>query len=225
LPLTATGTYTTYVQLLAGTINSPYEETRLRVYDEVGTVLLDMYDYANLDAETEWKRATFEAFTAGNYYIQINREGNLAAKYSLSVHPSVANGLIQNDDNELNDEKSMATPITLAEASADINGSVNITDITDSDDWYKLPLTTTGIYTTYVQLLAGTINSPYEETRLRVYDEVGTVLLDMYQYANLDAADENLTQTFIVNSNGNYYIQVYREDNIATKYTLNISKQ
>ena len=94
LSVSKAGTYTTYIEMLAGTADAGGHETVLYVYDEYENLLLTIYDYGNLDSAGEWKRATFEALNAGNYYIRIIREYDAAAKYTLSVHPSVANGLV-----------------------------------------------------------------------------------------------------------------------------------
>ena len=225
LPISNTGTYTVYFNLLAGTYStsSNFKSTSLIIYDEFGTVLMHIGSgFGSLDAAGEWDRQTFEANTAGNYYININRQENKAAKYNFTILPSVANGYVQDEEGEKNDVIAMATPITLAQASAEINGSINMTDITDTDDWYKLPISNTGTYTIYGELLSGTSGS--DNFGFTVYNEAGIQLVELNtHFGALNNVGESVTNTFEAMTNSNYYIHVYRSSKSATRYKFSVT--
>lgn len=123
---------------------------------------------------------------------------------------------------EPNDEKSMATPITLDDAIAGINGSVNITDITDDVDWYKITLDQPGTYTVYMETLAGTTIATAEDAYLVVTDSYGTNLLNLWDHASLTSNGEWLRDTFVANAAGDYYINVQRYDNLDTVYNFSL---
>jgi len=223
ISLSAAGTYTVYMETLAGTTASSYDETVLKVYDSSSGTLLNLTSSGKLDAADEWLRNTFQANQAGDYYIQITRDNNLDAFYDFSIQPSIANGLIQDSNNEPNDEKSMATTITLAQAQQGISGSINVTDVTDSADWYKISLSAAGTYTVYMETLAGTTASSYDETVLKVYDSSSGTLLNLTSSGKLDAADEWLRNTFQANQAGDYYIQITRDNNLDAFYDFSIT--
>ena len=218
LSLTAPGTYTAYIEMLEGTFDATDNSEHtvvFHLYDEAGTKLLKMFKVFNLNAPGEWDRMPFDITVAGSYYIQIENQSGLAAHYKFSVQPSIANGLVQDDANERNDEKSMATPITLAEASAEINGSLGVISVTDSDDWYRLPLTAAGIYTMYGEVLDGTEEVLYVETSMQVYAEDGTELVNLYTYNDLDKAGDWSRKVFEAAAPGDYYIRIHRDRNIS----------
>ena len=217
LPLSDTGTYTVYFHQLAGTATASGDYTSFIVYDELGNQLVRL-PYS-LSAAGQYSRVTFEAIIAGNYYIRVSRGYDRAVKYKFTVLPSVANGYIQDAEGEKNDVKAMATPITLAQASTEVNGSINITDKTDTEDWYKLPLTATGSYNLNMEILTGRENW---RLRFNVYDSYDRVILKVDTSA-LNKAGESLVLPFNVTVASDYYIKVNAEINLPIKYKFSVT--
>ena len=219
LPLSTTGTYTMYMRLLPGTLGNG-DDANFRVYDASENELLRT-DYDDLEGPNDWVIKTFEVFSAGDHYIHVNRNANAVTKYEFTIYPSVANGYVQDLEGEKNDVKAMATPITLAQASTEMNGSINMTDVTDTADWYKLPLTTTGSYNLNMEMLAGSYGQFYN-LRFVVYDSYDTVILDVNSNS-LDQVGDSLVLPFEVSVASDYYIKVYSEGNKAAKYKFSVT--
>ena len=217
LELTKTGTYTAYIEILKGTLTSFAGTVYMEVYDQEGIEI----SRAIASAESgKWNRLTFDANKASSYYIRIYRTGEEDTKYEFSAYPSMKNGYVQDSNREHNDVKEMATPITLIEASAEINGSVNITGLKDSDDWYKLPLTKTGTYTVHFEVLKGTSEHEIFNPYLYIFSEDGTKLNYISPFGT-EGSWENVT--FEANLAENYYIQVQRSHNMQTNYAFSVS--
>lgn len=221
-PLDKAGTYTVYIEMLPGTLDGIGAEIGTNVYDAEGNELLNIFKADNLDQPGEWARMTFDAPAAGNYYIQIENKSSLAAYYKFSIQLSVANGLVQDADHERNDERSMAAPITLAEASAEINGSLSVTAVTDSDDWYKLSLTAAGTYMLYAETLAGTEVYTYAGTAFSMYVENGTALEELFIDNYLQKEGDWSTRLIEVQTAGTYYIRISRLFNRTSYYRFSV---
>ena len=222
LPLTKTGTYTITMELLTGTTDSDSDETGLFITDEYGTELVRLYDNYEFDKPGDWDRKTFEVVSAGDIYISLSRYNNLAAKYTFNIQPSIANGLIQDTNNEPNHVKAQATPITWEQVSTEINGSINMTAKDDTSDYFKLPVTKTGSYTITMEMLSGTTDTDGAETGLFITDEYGTELVKLYDNYKLDKSGDWNRKTFEVGSAGNLYISLSRYYNLAAKYSFHI---
>ena len=215
LTLTDTGIYTVYLELQRGTTGNWAEHIRIDIYDQDGNRINGVYMYGEVGA---WRRFTLDIYQTGNYYARIVRDSNEDTKYKFSVHSSMANGYVQDNENEHNDIKEMATPITLTQASSEINGSLYITDNKDSDDWYKLPLSETGTYTVYCEMLNGSQEESSHHMNLYIYSEDGTELNKIILAGRVGLWNR---VTFEVNVDDNYYIQVQR-DGLPTKYAFSI---
>ena len=122
----------------------------------------------------------------------------------------------------------MATPITLDEATAEITASVNMTNMKDTVDLYKLPLSATGTYTVYMELLDGSTYSYDRNAYIKMYSSNNEELITtLTPYAkdvgNLDTAADWVRETFEVGEAGDYYIIIGREDNIDANYKFSIT--
>ena len=210
-----TGVYTAYLEVLKGTVEEWTRPAYVSIYNqdkvEMGT--------ESMSGEVgAWDRLTFDVTQAGNYYARIYRPGG-DTKYRLSIHTSNKNGYVQDSDREYNDVLEMATPITLAQASATINDSLNITDIKDIDDWYQLPLITTGTYTVDFEILGGSVEGNSFYTYLYIHAEDGTELNRIYM---ADIIGNKKSVTFEANLAENYYIHIDSKSLTKTNYSFKV---
>ena len=161
--------------------------------------------------------------TTGTYFIKIYRRIG-ATKYAFSMHPSLTNGLVQNRDKELNDNASMAAPVTL---SADIDGSLHMTRNqdnslkgTDDTDYYSVVINTAGTYTFDMSLLSGTIAGIKGVYVTLIDDNGAETPLSPNTNGSFYKEGQSISKDVTV-GRGTYYIKIYRKL-FATKYTFNL---
>ena len=217
--LSQTGTYTIYTNILEGTAASgPDNTVDFQVLDQYGSVIKSISQNHNNVALVN----TFTATDIGTYYIHINRGNNYDTRYNFQI-VTAANETTKeiNVDGEYNDVISMATPVTYDFLQKGLSGSVNITKINDYNDWYKVDLSETGIYTIYTNILEGTASSAgWLTIDFQILDQYGSVVKLISQYHNSAA----LVNTFTAPDIGTYYIHISRVNNYATRYSFQIVK-
>ena len=216
-------TYTFFMNMLPGT--KSYGNTAVTLIDENNQETpLTTETFAFLNDEGKRIRKTFDISKDGTYYIKIKRERN-EAKYAFSLHPSVANGLVQGKDKEINDTPSMAAPITLTEAMKDINGSLHVTRDThnslsgsDDTDYYSIDITKAGKYTFFMNHLPG--SEGYRQTDVRFIDEseaetaLSTTSRDLYH-------EDSHIRKEIMLAAGKHHIKIQRKSS-KTKYAFSL---
>jgi len=212
--------YTFYLNLLPGTQGfSSFEATLI---DDAGTET--PLNTGTIYDEGKNIRKTFSVTRDGYYYIKVNRSRD-AAKYALSIYPSIENGLKQNEDREPNDTPSMAAAITLADAQKDIKGSLHFTRDaldsrrnTDNEDYYSINIEKTGKYTFFMNLLPGTDSISKVDVRL-ITEETAEIPLSptsfsFYKEGNKIRKEVDLTA-------GKYNLKISRDQKIA-KYAFSL---
>jgi hypothetical protein len=224
IDITKAGTYTFYMNLLPGT--ESYSRTDVRFIDEseaetpITVKSLDLYK----ESDNIRKEITL---AVGKHHIKIQRASN-KMKYAFSLQPSIANGLVQNSDKEPNDTPSMAAPLSLAEVTAGINGSLHFTRNalnsqrgTDDTDMYRITITEAGMYTVDMSLLTGTESSTSLDARFiddnALEIPITTSYLNLYKEGDTHSADVNLAV-------GSYNLKIYRKDSVA-KYSFKMTKK
>jgi len=221
------GTYAFYINLYSGTHHNVSFYTKIEIFNANGAS--EHQFGAKIYKSGQYYASTFTIGTPGKYYIRISRANNEATKYGFSVHPSVANGLVQNSDRELNDFMSMAAPIDWTEIGNGISGNVNVTrESTDSSirntdyvDYYAIDFDQIGSHTLDFNLTAGTVSNVSHSVDLKLRNSVGTIVEELPKL--LYQSGQNLNQSFNIPATGIYYLSIYRE-NEATEYTYTIVK-
>ncbi len=217
------GTYTFYMNLLPGT-GTFTQGVYVTLIDENGVETpLSPNTNGSFYKEGQYIRKTFTISADGDYYIKVYRRIG-ATKYAFSMHPSLANGLVQNSDKELNDNESMAAPVTL---SSDIDGSLHMTRNqdnslkgTDDRDYYSIDITNAGTYTFDMSLLSGT-TAGIKGVYVTLIDENGVKTpLSPNTNGSFYKEGQSISKDVTIGA-GIYYIEIYRKL-YATKYTFNM---
>jgi predicted nucleic acid-binding Zn-ribbon protein len=216
------GKYTFYINLLNGTTHEGSYRTEMELFDEYGTSV-HKFSGRYLYGPGHHSRAVFDV-AAGKYYLKIHRGGGKAMKYAFSIYPSLANGLVQNDDRELNDEFSMAAPVTLSETVNGIGGSLNKSrneenslKNSDNTDYYAINLVTSGTYSLKLDLLNGTHSNSSYRIQALIFDKTGTLVYTFgtkYLYRD----NTSMKESFTIDIPGTYYLKLYRGGHEATNY-------
>jgi hypothetical protein len=228
--------YAFYMNMLENTQANNYKDVNIKIYDASGTEIKEFKSTA-LDEPNSHMYEQFEVPADGDYYIRIYRELGYSAKYAFSIHPSTANGLVHDDEGELNDFASMATPLTLAQAQKDVNGTLNMTRKlessikgTDQHDFYEIDFDKTGTFALYANLYAGTKNVQNTNVYIKLTDASG-VLIKKFSTSAFDEVGDNINEEFKIDSTGKYYLHIYRQktnvstvSTYATKYGFNITQ-
>ncbi len=230
LDFSNTGTYSFYMNLYDLTYRNDSYDVNIKVYDADGTLQKD-FDPRNMDSSGDTLKAQFPVYTAGKYFIKIDRDSRYAAKYAFSIHPSLENGLVQDEEGELNDFMTMATPLTLNADNTlpEVTGSLNITrksissiKNTDNTDWYSLDFSNTGTYSFYMNLYDLTYRNDSYDVNIKVYDADGTLQKD-FDPRNMDSSGDTLKAQFPVYTAGKYFIKIDRDSRYAAKYGFGIT--
>ncbi len=205
------GIYTLTLDILSGT-DSDFGSLFVEVYDSSG-VRLANGSTGSSPKEGDWLTIIFDAKQQGDYKIKIFRNKNHDTYYRFIVYPSLSNGLVQDTEGEPNDTFPMATPIT---TNIEIEGSVNIKRNSDAVDWYVLRNLTPDTYTLILDVLSGT-DSAYGKLHVKVYNPSGTVIKeDLTGYWPKEG--DWLAITFDVKQQGDYKIEIYRDNEHDTYY-------
>lgn len=230
--INATGKYTFYLESLpAGTnIDSTYYLSA-KIYDKSETLLKEVQvNYKPFGSVgNENNTLAFDVTTAGTHYIKftrldINRIMNIATTYQFHIEPSIANGLVQDSDNEYNDVQSQATPLNLAEFQVDVNGTLSTTRHTDHIDWYELKNLVAGKYTIFMKTKPGTVFRSYGDSIVAdIYNkyEVNYTNYRMDITGALDDANKWQREVFEVTTPGSYYLKLDRYD-LAANYSFKV---
>jgi len=226
IDFTQTGTYAFYINLFNGTHSNVSFYTKMEVYDE-NYALVHTFD-SQIYSAGNYYASTFDITSSGKYYIRISRANSEAVRYGFSIHPSIANGLVQNADREINDFISMASPVTLLELDSGISGSLNLTrqtvdnsiKYTDSTDYYKVTFNTAGQYTLDFNLTSGTTHNISYKLDIELKNSVGTLEKD-FNSPILYKSGQNLNSTFTVPYAGVYYLYIRRYSD-AVQYNFTI---
>ncbi len=225
----AVETYTFYMNLLDGTVTNASFVTDVEIFDKDGE---SIHKFDTATAKMFGKRSMrriFDISKDDKYYVRIARGGKQAAKYAFSIHPSIANGLKQDADHELNDEFSMAAPITLADAMADIKGNLNNARTeenslknTDSDDYYNIKIDKAGTYTFYMNLLKGTVTQKSYVVAVELFDENRQSVHKFDTVGGKMFLEQSFREIFDIDTPGNYYLRIYRGGHQPTEYAFSI---
>lgn len=211
------GVYAISAKLLSGTVDDG-NNFIISVSNSNDEVLATL-NQNSLDATGEAEDLSFTATAKGNYSIKITRNNNADASYSLNLYPSIANGLTQNSNNEYNNFKEMATPLTLTEANTGISGDLNL-QTEDKRDWYSIDLNKTGVYALSTEILSGTTNDG-NNLVITVYNPSDEQITQLHQNS-LDASGEAEQFTFNANVTGKYKIKYYRNNDTDILYTFKV---
>ncbi len=225
IDITKAGKYTFFMNKLPG--SSTYVRTDVRFIDEN-------------EAETPMTSGDLTFY--GTYAYNLRKEitlakgkhkiriysGNDKMKYAFSLYPSIINGLKQNSDKEPNDTPSMAAPLTMAEVTTGITGSLNFTrdDLnslrgTDNIDRYRITISEAGEYTVDMSLLAGT-EEYYNDLDARFISDDGAEI-PITSLSNRLYTIDAITQDVTLEA-GSYNLQIYRKTKIA-KYSFKMTKK
>jgi len=222
-------TYTFYMNLLAGTVTHGSYITYVEIFDKNGQSVHKFDTDAGKMYAVRSFRETFEISNDETYYIKVSRGGGQHTEYAFSIHPSIDNGLVQNIDKELNDEFSMAAPLTLTDAMADIKGNLNNArrdenslKNTDSDDYYSIKIDNAGTYTFYMNLLSGTVTQSSYVTTVEIFDENHISVHKFDTVAGKMYAVRSFRETFDIAQSGNYYMRIYRGGGQGVNYAFSI---
>ena len=219
------GTYVFYMKTKVGTVfraNRDYLTPIL--YDEYGNEYVNLLSSTgrDIDKADGWIRTKFEVISSGSYFLKFSRESNVATNYEFKILPSVENGYIA-IDNEANDEKELAISFDLNETNTTLVGSINITEVTDSDDWYVFTADSTSLTIT-VETLEGTQDLG-ENFRVSVFDEYDIEIKNIPNNTyGLKTA--NLSETAIVSLEigKEYFIRASRGGYAPTRYKITLEK-
>lgn len=232
IDINATGKYTFYLESLpAGTNTSYVYSLSAKIYNPSEALIKDVrvrYAISN-SLGNENNTLEFDVTTVGTHYLKfsrldINRVNNIATAYQFHIEPSIANGLVQDSDNEYNDVQSQATPLNLAEFQVDVNGTLNTIKHTDHIDWYELKNLVAGKYTIFMKTKPGTtFRSLGDSIIADIYNEyeVNFTNYRMDITGVLDNADKWQRQVFEVTTPGNYYLKLDRY-NLAANYSFKV---
>ena len=221
--------YALYMNLYENTVGNDSYNTLVEIYEEDGT-LLKKFNTRYMDTAKHWIKQQFEISSDGDYYIKIIRNGNYAAKYAFSIHPSVDNGLVQDDKGEINDFKSMATALELNANNtlSDVTGTLNIKrkavssiKNTDDTDWYSLDFKAPGTYSFYMYLDELTARNDSYNVDVKIFDEYGTLIKTFYT-RYMDATGHWIKEQFTIPSEGKYFIWIARNAKYSAKYLFSI---
>ena len=218
-----------YFNLFNGTTHNSSSKMVIELFDQYGASVHKFYTNY-LYAKDGHRREPFTV-SAGKYYLKIFRSGkDNAAKYAFSIHPSLQNGLVQNDDMELNDEFSMAAPITLPEATGEIGGTLNMTRnteetslrYTDDTDIYTIDLSADHTYDFHIELLNGTSYNSSYKVGIELFDSRGTSI-HKFDTRYLYSSGKTLNEAFSIPTDDTYYLRLLRKGNEATSYSFSVT--
>lgn len=224
IDITKAGKYTFFMNLLPG--SETYASVDVRFIDE--TEAETPITEKSLDLYKENDNIRKEITLAiGKHNIKVYRDKN-KAKYAFSIHPSIANGLKQDSDQEPNDTPSMAAPLTIAESTVGITGSLHFTRDaytslrgTDDTDMYRISIVETGEYTVDMALLDGSLQAQNLNVRF-ISDNGGEIPVPISTfelYREGQTLSKNITLTA-----GNYNLKISRNSKIA-KYSFKMKKK
>ncbi|PCI28639.1 MAG: hypothetical protein COB67_05875 [SAR324 cluster bacterium] len=222
------GTYTLYLEAKSGTeYISSGQSLRAKVYDIYGNLHTDLsaaYAVGNMDQAGEWYRETFEVLSNESYFIKISRDYDLSTAYSFKVLPSIANGYELDANGEPNDVQVLAKSIVLDDINTTIEDSINMTDITDADDWFEFTSDVTQTVDIRLETLSGTTGGTYT-LLLEIVDVYGNTLkqIPTNQFL-LNYENEYVVDSFNLVMGSKYYLHVNRRYNPLTTYKITISK-
>ena len=226
------GKFAFYMNFYKGTIASRYYNSRS---GDANVELLDENDQSIKKFKTvrtlvdAFNYEQFEIPEPGKYYLKIHRIygetfddkfTKLTAKYGFSIQPSNDNGLKHNKNGELNDFKSMATEITLADISNEINGTLNYDRVldssiknTDQTDYYKIHFDKTGTFHLNLNFYEGTVASVYYnsregDVRLELIDSYNKVVKKFTTKRTISGA--SYSESFTIPEVGDYYLKLTR---------------
>ena len=221
------GTYTLYLETKAGTFGSQGQSLRAKIYDRYGNLHTDLssaYSILDMDEAGEWSRKTFDILANDSYYVKVSRDYNRATPYSFKVLPSIANGYVLDTTGEPNDELVLAKILSLQDTNTTLEGSINITTITDSDDWFEFTSDVSQSVLVKFETLIGTVMGSYT-VQLSIYDTNGNEIkkIPSNQFL-LDQANKSTTDTVNLVNGSKYYFRVNRIYNQASSYKITIAK-
>jgi hypothetical protein len=221
--------YTFYMNLYEGTTNNTLKDISVKIYDQYGTEV-KKFDTELMDGGGDHMKEQFSIDTDGTYYIEIYRKEGYVAKYGFSIHPSLENGLVQDDEGEMNDFMNMATPLTLNANNTleEVEGTLNMTrkglssiKNTDDKDWYSFTINASGTYSFYMNLYEGTTNNTLKDMSVKIYDQYGTEVKN-FDTQLMDYSGDHMKEQFRIDTEGTYYMRFYRKDGYAAKYGFGI---
>ena len=205
------GWYSVLFATLSGT--STNGSKYIQITNPYGKVILDTYLYGYGKSEL-WNWYSFEAKEIGKYKISIFNKNYYTIYYQFNIYPSIANGLIQDEDNEINDFGFMATPITFEEAQVGIEGDIGVRKF-DEDDWYEVELKK-GFYTLTFNTLIGSTTNTYHKIKI-VNKDYSDVLSK--KYLNSYSKEElSGSWDFEIKTDGKYKIKVYNNSKSKKTY-------
>lgn len=220
-------TYLMYMNLYNGTHSNVTFENKVKLYDENGAEAHQFYTNYMIKEGGRFGEP-FEISFDGTYYVKVYRDGNEPSRFGFSIHPSLNNGLKQDNDRELNDYFTIAAPITLDEAMKDINGSLNLSGVqenslknTDYEDYYSIDFAKAGGYAFYVNLYNGTQNNNgVDYIEIELFDEN---YASVYKFpAKAYQSGQRFSGAFTVPLTGKYYFKLSRAKSEATRYGFSI---
>ncbi len=224
-----TGTFTFYMNLYEGTKAHSSVDMVVELKNDSGE-LIKTFTTATMDAAGDRMYQQFDIPTEGKYYLKLYRRLGYAAKYGFSIQPSLSNGLVQDTEGELNDFPSMATPLTLVEAQSDVDGTLNITRAEDSSiknsdqyDYYEINFDKTGTFTFYMNLYEGTKAHSSVDMVVELKNDSGE-LIKTFTTATMDAAGDSMNEEFDIETEGKYYLKLYRRLGYAADYGYKITQ-
>jgi hypothetical protein len=213
-------TYTLYSNMLIGT---QYEvgyrtTTNATIYSPNGIKVLDTSVGYRVG---DWTSKSFSAKTTGKYLIQLKVDNKSDAVYDFSLYHSIDSGLVQTGSGERNDNKYMATAITLNQSNNGVSGDINIQRVSDTHDWYSISLST-GSYNLNYELLTGTEHTSwFEKIYFNVYTPDGVKVVDSSENA---ISGKSYNETFTANQAGKYMIEISNERDAKNVYKFTISQ-
>lgn len=220
------GIHVMYFKSFAGTVPNNFDYGMLTIYDQYGNIHTRISDgFTGINDNAQMRRKPFEVLIAGDYYVKVEREANLALNYSFKALDPTDGGQGINVDSEPNDEQVHATQVDLNTPVTTLNGSVNIVDIIDSDDWYTFISNETGTATITATNVAGTANHAAAQLNVKVLDEYGASLLILpaNQY-DLDATGDSTSGSVDLVNGKQYFVHINRESNFQSQYKIDIAK-
>ncbi len=212
------------------TVRNDGYDVAVTVYNEDGT-LIKTFSTRYMDSAGDRIKEQFPISSEGKYFIKIKRTGNYATQYAFSIHPSVENGLVQDDKGEINDFKTMATALELNENNTldDVEGTLNMTrksvssmKNTDDTDWYSLDFRAPGTYSFKMYLNELTARNDGYNVDIKIFDESGTLVKTFYT-RYMDSAGDSIDQEFPIPSEGKYFIWIARNAKYAAQYSFSLS--
>jgi hypothetical protein len=227
--INASGTYSFYMNLYEGTTNNTLKDMSVKIYDQYGTEV-KKFDTELMDGGGDHMKEQFRIDTEGTYYMRFYRKDGYAAKYSFSIYPSLKNGLVQDDEGEINDFMNMATPLTLNANNTleEVEGTLNMTrkglssiKNTDDKDWYSFTINASGTYSFYMNLYEGTTNNTLKDMSVKIYDQYGTEVKNFDTHL-MDYSGDHMKEQFRIDTEGTYYMRIYRLDGYAARYDFGI---